>query len=101
MKKYLRTVKRHLNMPCKLKERVINDLSTSIASRQESGQSNAQIMQELGAPKQVANELNRQMEEFTYKKSPWRWGCLILMIFGLASLLFQGSLGLLAALFSF
>ena len=101
MKKYLRAVKRHLNMPKELKDRVIHDLQTSISSRQESGQSDDQIMQELGDPKQAAAELNQQMKEYTYQKSPWRWACVVLMIVSILLILFRGALGLWAAMVNF
>lgn len=74
MKKYLRSVNRRLNMPKALRSRVIADLESTIHSRLEAGQSQEEILQELGTPRQAAAELNRQMEEYTYKKSPWRWG---------------------------
>lgn len=101
MKKYLRSVNRHLNMPKALRSRVIADLESTINCRLEAGQSQEEILQELGTPRQAAAELNRQMEEYTYKKSPWRWGCLVLMIISILSFLFQGSLGLVTALFNF
>ena len=41
------------------------------------------IVAELGKPREAAAELNRQMEEYTYQKSPWRWACLgLAIIFG-------------------
>lgn len=101
MKKYLRGIYRRLNMPRKLRRRVMNDLESSIASRRESGQSDETIMAELGTPRQAAAELNRQMEEYTYRKSPWRWVCLALVALSALSFLFQGSLGLLTAIFNF
>ena len=101
MKKYLRSVNRHLNMPKALRSRVIADLESTINCHLEAGQSQEEILQELGTPRQAAAELNRQMEEYTYKKSPWRWGCLVLMIISILSFLFQGSLGLVTALFNF
>ena len=101
MKKYLRSVNRRLNMPKALRSRVIADLESTINSRLEAGESQEEILQELGTPRQAAAELNRQMEEYTYKKSPWRWGCLVLMIISILSFLFQGSLGLVTALFNF
>lgn len=101
MKKYLRSVNRRLNMPKALRSRVIADLESTINSRLEAGESQEEILQESGTPRQAAAELNRQMEEYTYKKSPWRWGCLVLMIISILSFLFQGSLGLVTALFNF
>lgn len=101
MKKYLRSIYRRLNMPKELRTRVVNDLESSINSRLEAGESFAEIQQDLGTPKEAAAELNKQMQEYTYKKSPWRWGCLVLMIIAFLSFCFQGTLGLLASLFNF
>ena len=70
MKKYIKAVKRRLNMPKELRNRVINDFESDIASRLETGQSKDQIKKEFGSPQQAAAELNKQMEEYTYKKSP-------------------------------
>lgn len=88
-------------MPKELRQRVLNDLKSSISSRLEAGKSPEEVLQELGSPKEAAAELNRQMQEYTYRKSPWRWGCLVLMIVSFLSFCFRGVLGLLAALFNF
>lgn len=101
MKNYLRAVSRRLNMPKDLRKRVMNDLESSIGSRMEAGQSKEEILKELGTPKQAAAELNKQMQEYTYKKSPWRWGCFVLIIVSILSFCFQGSLGLLTSLLNF
>ena len=101
MKKYIKAVKRRLNMPKELRNRVINDFESDIASRLEAGQSKDEVKAEFGSPKQAAAELNKQMEEYTYKKSPFRWGCLILMVFSILLFLFRGLLGLLTFLFNF
>ena len=101
MKKYFRAVNRRLNMPKELRKRVLSDLESSINSRLENGQTMDEILQELGSAKEAAAELNRQMQEYTYKKSPWRWGCLVLMIVSFLSFCFQGTLGLLSSLFNF
>ena len=68
MEKYLRAVRRRLNMPKALKDRVMMDFASSIEARIEDGQSEEAIWAELGTPKQAAAELNRQMQEYTYKK---------------------------------
>ena len=101
MKKYIRAVNRRLNMPKDLRKRVLNDLESSVNSSLEAGQSLDEILQEFGSPKEAAAELNRQMQEYTYKKSPWRWGCLILMIVSFLSVCLKGTLGLLTHLFNF
>lgn len=98
--KYLRAVRRRLNMPKQLKDRVMEDFISSIDARMEDGQEECTILAELGAPKDAARELNRQMEEYTYRKSPWRWACLILAVFSGLCLVYQGYANLLLMLFN-
>lgn len=98
--KYLRAVRRRLNMPKELKDRVMTDFAGSIDARTELGQSEANIFAELGTPKQVAKDLNEQMKEYTYKKSPWRWGALALAIVSALCLAYRGLPGLLLMLFN-
>ena len=98
--KYLRAIRRRLNMPKELKDRVMTDFAGSIDARMELGQSEADIFAELGTPKQVAKDLNDQMKEYTYKKSPWRWGTLALAIVSALCLAYRGLPGLLLILFN-
>ena len=100
MEKYLRAVRRRLNMPKALKDRVMADFLCSIDARKEDGQREELILEELGKPKQVAKELNRQMQEYTYRKSPWRWGSLGLAIFSGLCLAYKGLPSLLLVLFN-
>ena len=95
MKKYMNAVKRRLNLPREVRERVMADLACSIRSRQEAGQTDEEIAAELGSPAEVASELNAQMREFAYRKSPWRWACLALSIVCLLSLAYNGTMGLI------
>ena len=88
-------------MPKDLRKRVLNDFKSSVNSRLEAGQTLEEIQQEFGSPREAAAELNRQMQEYTYKKSPWRWGCLVVMIASFLSFCYKGILNLLATLFSF
>ena len=98
--KYLRSVGRKLNMPRELKNRVMADFASSIEARIEDGQEEAEILKELGAPKAAARELNEQMKEYTYEKSPWRWVCLGLAILSASCLAAHGLPGLLLMLFN-
>lgn len=100
MEKYLRSVRRRLNMPKVLKERVMADFLSSIDARIESGHTQADIFTEFGTPKQAAKELNTQMKEYTYRKSPWRWVCLGLAIVSGLCLAYRGLTGLLLMLFN-
>ena len=100
MQKYLRSVRRRLNMPKVLKDRVMADFTESIEARIEDGQKEETIFSELGMPKQAAEELNRQMEAYTYRKSPWRWACLALAILSGLCIAYKGLPGLLLMLFN-
>lgn len=100
MEKYLRSVRRRLNMPKALKDRVMTDFRSSVEARLEDGQSIETILAELGSPKDAAAELNRQMQEYTYKKSPWRWVCLLLAVISCFCLAYRGLPGLLLMLFN-
>ena len=73
MKKYVTAVERRLNLPREVKARVMSDFSSSIQARREAGMSDEAIYAELGAPKKAAADLNEQMKEFAYRKSPWRF----------------------------
>ena len=97
---YLRAVGRRLNMPNEVKNRVIADLASSIAARKEDGQEETEILKELGTPKAAARELNQQMAEYTYGKSPWRWACLGLAVFSGLCIAYKGLAGLLLVLFN-
>ena len=98
MKKYTNAIERKLNMPKELRARVMNDFISSIQGRREAGQTDEEIFAELGSPKKVAGELNEQMKDYTYVKSPWRWVCLAIIIGWILSLVFGGTIGLLVHL---
>ena len=76
MKAYIRAVARRLDLPKTVKARVLNDFTTTIAAMQEAGKSREEITAELGTPQKVAADLNEQMKEFAYRKSPWRFAFL-------------------------
>lgn len=98
IKKYVNAVERKLRMPLDVRARVMSDFGSSISARRETGESVEEILESLGSPKKVAAELNEQMKEFAYRKSPWRWVCLAIAALGGALLLFDGITNLLAYL---
>ena len=100
LEKYLRAVRRRLDMPKQLKDRVMEDFISSIDARKEDGQEESAILAELGAPKEAAKELNRQMQEYTYRKSPWRWVFLGLAVVSGLCIAYRGLPGLLLMLFN-
>ena len=73
MKKYINSVKRKLNLPGNIKKRVMSDFASSIQARREAGMTEEEIFTELGTPQKAAADLNEQMKEFAYRKSPWRF----------------------------
>lgn len=87
MKKYITAIERRLNLPKDLKARVMSDFISSIEARRESGQTDVEIYAELGIPKKAAANLNEQMKEFTYLKSPWRYLFAVCAAYGAAELL--------------
>ena len=87
MKKYVTAVERRLNLPREVKARVMSDFSSSIQARREAGMSDEAIYAELGAPKKAAEDLNEQMKEFAYRKSPWRFLFAAAAAYGAAQLL--------------
>ena len=98
MKEYMNQVKWKLALPRDVKKRVMADLASSIQSRVEAGQTEEQIMAELGTPAEVAAELNEQMKEFAYVRSPWRWACLALAAVSALTLVFKSAINLMAAI---
>ena len=99
--RYLRAVRRRLDMPKQLKDRVMADFASSIQARAEDGQEDAAILAELGSPRNAAKELNLQMQAYTYRKSPWRWVCLCFAALSALCLAYNGLRFLLLQLFNF
>lgn len=96
MKRYTTAVERRLRLPKEIRSRVMCDFISSITARREAGMTDEEIFAELGNPKQAALELNEQMKEFTYRKSPWRFVGLVVALYALWRLLAAGiSLGIL------
>ena len=102
MKKYVNAVERRLELPRDIKARVMSDFSSSIQARRESGMTEEEIYLELGSPQKAAADLNEQMKEYAYRKSPWRWLFLVLAclsgVWLLVRRLFMMSLNILAAI---
>lgn len=72
-KRYLRSVKRRLNLPPEVKQRVMSDFAGALEARREAGVPEAAIYAEFGSAKKAASDLNGQMKEYAYRKSPWRF----------------------------
>ncbi len=89
MEKYIKSVRRKLQLPKEVKDRVMSDFISSIHARQEAGQSDAEILAELGDAKKAAADLNEQMKEFAYRKSPWRFLFAAMAAYGAGDLLLR------------
>lgn len=87
IRRYIKAVKRRLEMPGELRERVIRDFESDLTARREAGQSYEEIVAELGDPKKAAGELNGQMKECIRPKSPWRYFFAALTALGAVRLL--------------
>ena len=93
--KYVRAVRYRLNLPKEIAQRVMSDFESDLDARLEAGQPWDRIVAELGTPKKAAADLNEQMKEYAYRKSPWRY------LFGVVAVLSGGWLILYAILQKF
>lgn len=87
MKKYTKSVERKLNLPRDIRNRVMSDFISSIQARREAGMSDDEIYAELGTPQKAASDLNEQMKEYTYRKSPWRFLFAAMAAYGMVDIL--------------
>ena len=95
MKNYVNAVERRLNLPREIKARVMSDFQSSIVARREAGQTDEKIYAELGTPAKAAADLNEQMKDYTYRKSPWRFLFLGIAAIGGVRLLYDGFVSLI------
>ena len=95
MKNYVNAVERRLNLPREVKARVMSDFQSSIAARREAGQTDEEIYAELGTPAKAAADLNEQMKDYAYRKSPWRFLFLGIAAIGGVRLLYDGFVSLI------
>ena len=70
--RYLRAVRRRLSLSGQMKDRVMDDLRSSINERREAGQTDAEIFAALGPAKQAAAELTAQLPGRRKFSSPGR-----------------------------
>ena len=92
---YLRAVKWRLNLPKEIRRRVMSDFEGDVDARLEAGMTWEAVLEELGNPRKAAADLNVQMKEYAYRKSPWRY------LFGVMAVLSGGWLILYAILQKF
>lgn len=96
IKRYVNGIELRLALPLKTRAKVMQDVTTGIILRHEAGESYEAIMQDMGTPRQVAQGINREMADFTYRKSPWRWVFLALALAAAAFLLYDLGMGTVA-----
>ena len=60
---YIRQVKHHLYLPRKQKQEVLRDLEEIFASAQEHGETENQVMERLGDPKEYAHEVQKPLDQ--------------------------------------
>lgn len=96
--RYLRAVRRRLPLSGQMKDRVMDDLRSSINERREAGQTDAEIFAALGPAKQAAAELTAQLPGYAFRKSPLRFVCLGAALLALLAGLLKTVTNLCAAL---
>lgn len=66
---YIKQVEKALHVPCKAKREIVRDLNEIFASAAEHGETERQVMQRLGAPREFAD---RAAEPFGVDNSSLR-----------------------------
>lgn len=61
MKQYLKQVMRELNVPRKRKKEILRDLLEAFSSAIENGETEHQVIERLGLPKELANSIEEQL----------------------------------------
>ena len=88
--KYLKSIERKLNFPKNIRKKVMSDLLTGVTARRENGEDWETILSGMGDAKAVADGLNREMADYGYRKSKWRFAFLVPVAVGVVQLLFTG-----------
>lgn len=79
-KAYLKAVKKHLCLPPSLAKDALRPLIQVLTGCQASYDA---LVEDMGTPKAKAEELNRSVPGYLYRKSQWRRPCMVLGIFSL------------------
>lgn len=95
MKKYIRAVRRRLNLPAEVRDRALTEFVSTVNTLQQSGMTGDEIIRQLGTAKQAASAINEKMKDYAYRKSPWRFAFAAMAVIGAVELL-----GYLAAWFA-
>ena len=91
VKRYMNAIERNLRMDRRTRARVMADLASDFQNRRDAGQSDAEIMAELGTPAQAAAEFNAAFaaedpapDRAWGRPSRWRWLFLAVAVLALA-----------------
>lgn len=77
VKRYMNAIERRLRADRATRVRIMTELAGDFESRREAGQSDEQIMAELGAPEEVAAQFNAAFG-VSGRPSRWRWAFVVL-----------------------
>jgi uncharacterized membrane protein len=89
---YLRALKYRLNLPKDISKRIMSDFESDIDARLESGMSWDEVIAELGSAKKASRDINEQMREFAFRKSPWRYFFGVIAVISVGWLVLYGIL---------
>ena len=86
---YIRAVMRNLRLPRKIKKRIKNDLLSDFTARMEAGETQEQIIKDMGTPDRVAAEFHENFAgQLLPQRTPLDWFLLIAgSLFGAIALL--------------
>lgn len=86
VKRYMNAIERRLRADRATRARIMTELAGDFESRREAGQSDDQIMAELGTPDEVATQFNAALGA-PGRPSRWRWAFVALAVLVLAVVL--------------
>lgn len=95
VKRYMNAIERRLRVDRKTRLRIMTELAGDFESRRESGQTDEQIMAELGTPAEVAAQFNTAFGA-AGPGSRWRWAFVVLAVLVLAIALIPALVGQLS-----
>ena len=87
-KSYMKAVKKHLCLPPSLAKESLKPLFQLLKGSQASYDD---LVEDLGTPKARAEELNRSVPGYLYRKSDWRKPCMVLGIISLLRSIYLAS----------
>lgn len=86
VKRYMNAIERRLRADRQSRARIMTELAGDFKSRRDAGQSDEEIMAELGTPEEVAAQFNTALG-VSGSVSRWRWAFVILAVLVLAVVL--------------